>query len=717
MCLPLTFLFSLFSSPSFPQIAVGLHALWDNDLTDDIPAKCVTSGTVAGPHFHFVAAFKPPVMGVSVDWIEVKEVTNDHPVTPSVYTPNLSSAQPSPQCASLLGISDPQNWQWVFGDVPAGPHAFTYHNTTYQVTVQYRYRAMGTPPPYPPPMQQYGPFQISITVNVQNLVVNSGDERKLLKWDPERPEICDTNFNYSIECAQKKMVSVTISIYSTEGPKVYEVTEQKVCPGSYTFTWDGSVNMMPIPPDGKAKKGLYSFDIQVIGPAYYYDADWLRSRLLRVGEHEVKFITPRVIEGWYVLYSNRDASEAWMEVYDPDLEKVTEAMGTTHAIPENATPTEQDWNKTVRAWAGFDKVGIWRFVFWARDNFFDFDKAHRRKLTIACNQKQIDWILGYGFRYEDGVNTFERVQRIIERIKKIGYTHPKPMQSPMAPETFMKEIADVACNEPETKNSRGLILFMGHGGSPPEDVGANGLRLHVPGTDCLAFSPLYTTPRLGVVTEENKGCGKTYQSIGTWCRCPFDEIDIRDIKNYIYDQEKRQSSQPLSNIILFTLFGCFTYTDNKGDFASELNKLGINSILGIKFAIGRKFRYLSEWVRGFMEWLGLFEFIWEHLSHGATLDSAIEIASKQFSDYIYEKLIKEKIDLLDSLLIVKPPTRLCEEVQYGILLSNFNPSLKLKDCIKSIFKMTVNTDIRIIDPKDSRAQKLRKEDNCNLCIK
>ncbi|MDW8029877.1 MAG: hypothetical protein RMK94_15975, partial [Armatimonadota bacterium] len=161
----------LFSSPSFPQIAVGLHASWDNDLTDNNPSFCVNSGTVAAPHFHFVAAFKFPVMGVSVDWIEVKEVTNEHPVTPFVYTPDLSSSYPSNQCASLLGISDPQNWQWLVASVPIGPGAFTYHNTTYQVTAQYRYMAMGTPPPFPPPMQQYGPFQISITVNVQNLVV------------------------------------------------------------------------------------------------------------------------------------------------------------------------------------------------------------------------------------------------------------------------------------------------------------------------------------------------------------------------------------------------------------------------------------------------------------------------------------------------------------------------------------------------------------------
>ncbi len=700
MCLPLTFLFSLFSSPSFPQIAVGLHALWDNDLTDDIPAKCVTSGTVAGPHFHFVAAFKPPVMGVSVDWIEVKEVTNDHPVTPSVYTPNLSSAQPSPQCASLLGISDPQNWQWVFGDVPAGPHAFTYHNTTYQVTVQYRYRAMGTPPPYPPPMQQYGPYQISITVNVQNLVVNSGDERKLLKWDPERPEICDTTLSYSIECAQKKMVSVTISIYSTEGPKVYEVTEQKVCPGSYTFTWDGSVNMMPIPPDGKAKKGLYSFDIQVIGPAYYYDADWLRSKLLRVGEHEVKFITPRVIEGWYVLYSNRDASEAWMEVYDPDLEKVAEAIGTTHAIPENTTPTEQDWNKTVRAWAGFDKVGIWRFVFWARDNFFDFDKAHRRKLTIACNQRRVDWVINGGFDYGD-LNTTDEASQVAKILYNIGYNQIV-MES--TPEEVMREIAYFACDVLETKIGNGLISFSGHGGGEWQRILKFYPRitiqkaiLHQPATDCVRF-PNKNKGVLGANPEIYK-CPINYPY------CPLTEYDVGDIRNYIKDEEKKKQDKPLSNILVAIWFGCFTNV--KGDFAGKLNEMGVQAVLGCRVAIGGSSR------EAFYFWGNLFEDIWRHLSHGATLRAAVEQAYREF--------IRGKSAGFELVIFWPNPicvdvmemSRLYRELANGESYLTYDKEGKKQIATpNTIIQITGENNIRIVAPDSDRVIKFRKGCSC-----
>ena len=73
---------------------VGVHANWDPDLTDNNPSVFVTSGTVAAPHFHFIAAYKFPVMGVSVDWIEVKEVTNVYPTTPALFTPEISSRSP-----------------------------------------------------------------------------------------------------------------------------------------------------------------------------------------------------------------------------------------------------------------------------------------------------------------------------------------------------------------------------------------------------------------------------------------------------------------------------------------------------------------------------------------------------------------------------------------------------------------------------------------------
>jgi flagellar hook assembly protein FlgD len=77
--------------------------------------------------------------------------------------------------------------------------------------------------------------------------VTSPDETKVLKWDPVRG-IADTSFSYSLECAQRKWCQVKVSIYSTDGMKVYEEWLEKLAPGSYSFTWDGSVNVVPPPP-------------------------------------------------------------------------------------------------------------------------------------------------------------------------------------------------------------------------------------------------------------------------------------------------------------------------------------------------------------------------------------------------------------------------------------------------------------------------------------
>jgi len=133
-----------------------------------------------------------------------------------------------------------------------------------------------------------------------------------------------------------------------DGVKVYELTEQKICPGSYSFTWDGTVNVVPPPPppDGLAPAGLYVFDIEVIGIAPGYDEDTLRSRALRIGEHEVVPVSKYMVEAKYVLYSGRNASDAWIDVWElVNLSHVTGPIhGPTHAIPENTFPQESDYN-------------------------------------------------------------------------------------------------------------------------------------------------------------------------------------------------------------------------------------------------------------------------------------------------------------------------------------------------------------------------------------
>jgi len=74
---------------------------------------------------------------------------------------------------------------------------------------------------------------------------------------------------------------------------VYELTEQKICPGSYSFTWDGTVNAgyYEYPPDERsniAPSGLYTFDVEVI--ANPYDRDAVRSQALTVVPGPVEYL-------------------------------------------------------------------------------------------------------------------------------------------------------------------------------------------------------------------------------------------------------------------------------------------------------------------------------------------------------------------------------------------------------------------------------------------
>jgi len=233
LCLLVLFALS-FASQSFPQppdpsqipepqIAYALHAVWVPDLTvTPSLSQCVTSGTVSIPHFHFYAGWKDGAPAFfSVDWILIEEPTNEH--EPQIwYFENPQGSSGFPYGCTMTPVSDPENWNWTTWSLAGSMIGFAMHNSPYRITVQWRYGVYMKGP--------RGPFQTSIIINVQNLVVTSEDVGKVLKWDPERPELCDTSFGYSITCAQKKQVQVTVSIYSMDGQKVYELTEQKLCP-------------------------------------------------------------------------------------------------------------------------------------------------------------------------------------------------------------------------------------------------------------------------------------------------------------------------------------------------------------------------------------------------------------------------------------------------------------------------------------------------------
>jgi hypothetical protein len=259
---------------------------------------------------------------------------------------------------------------------------------------------------------QRGPFQTSITIHVQNLVVTSPDVGRVLRWDPERG-IADTSFSYNIECAQKKQVQVKVRIYGMNRNLVYELTEQKICPGSYSFTWDGTVNTgyyeyYEYPPDewsNTAPAGLYTFDVEVI--ANPYDRDAVRSQALTVVPGPVEYLgyddggTPDDESDdnhlyylrWYALYSGRDASYGEIWLYDPDLERVQSWIVPVLqcVVHENCDGLTANPNGEIHGViipvpvSLMDKAGTYRFVLHFYDDYADTYKNHHVKAALEVN--------------------------------------------------------------------------------------------------------------------------------------------------------------------------------------------------------------------------------------------------------------------------------------------------------------------------------------------
>ena len=491
---------------------------------------------------------------------------------------------------------------------------FGMHNTSYKVTVQWQYTVYMKGP--------RGPFQTSITINVQNLVVNSSDETKVLKWDPVRG-IADTNFSYSLECAQRKECGVCITIYSTDGMKVYEEWLEQIAPGSYDFVWDGTMNTgyYEEPPGGEepsniAPAGLYVFDIEVIGIAPGYDEDCLRSKALRIVEHEVGFINGRLAEARYILRSNRPATKAWIEVYDPLLNLIAgPVQGQTKAIPDNAIPQESDWIVSlipVQMTLHSIEEYPYRFLFWAQDSFFDFYKSHRNKIAFV-NQtpKHLGWILSFGqifnaknFRYHTlwgmgGLRTLnttgeattaaDAVATLLppgKRTEVPGYAHRFRLRNGETVSTLITQnisseraaqwISWCVTNLP----GWGLIHYGGHGGW---------------GCAIGFVDPRYS--------EENADKTKSYWFLlGNKTRVsnipprpgwflPFGPeaecIDVFQIVRLFYDRNGNvigRDPLPLRFVKVVGIFACKVSDNGSDDLIASFAKLGAHAVVGPKFS-------------------------------------------------------------------------------------------------------------------------------------
>jgi len=380
-------------------VSVEIHARWTPDLTASSQQQvCVkNSGTVAGGvQFHLIANYPQGVSGFTVDSFDIQEVTDAHqpwhyhqdgPLSGTPYNYPSYDICSSPPTGNLLWFVCPLN-------VPI--MTFSFHNTTYTITANYHYTVpTGNPPPWSPTNPQFTRVSgtVSASFTFDNLIVQPDENTvgKILKWDPDYPANRDTTITYTISSAQKKNCQVTIDIYNLDAVydsngnpnPVFETTLNQLCPGTYTFTWDGTMNKVGMPPPTTAPRGLYTFDIKVQG-ACPYDTDCMRSQALKIAGHEVNPPTQESTqyEIKYLLQDSKKPSQAGVELYDVDFRSMLSLQGTTELSPT--------WNTLYLNETEVDMSdgGPYIFLFSAIDDHREMDKAHRRKPALEVNTKE-----------------------------------------------------------------------------------------------------------------------------------------------------------------------------------------------------------------------------------------------------------------------------------------------------------------------------------------
>ena len=354
----------------------GLLQLWrpyfgcfarSPDLTANSPqSQCVTSGTVAGGvQFHIIANFGPPVIGFGVDSVDILEQTDVHEPfhyhSDSAISGDTYSSPPYSVCSS-----PPTGYQtWVVCNLNVPLMTFSFHNTSYVITANYHY-IRANPGAYPPspsnPMYSRVDGSLSITVKFDNLIVQS--EPKILKWDPDDASIRDTTFSYTLSSSQKKNCQVTIDIYNLDAVydgngnpnPVFETTLNQLCPGTYTFTWDGTMNKVGMPSPTIAPRGLYAFDIKVQG-ACPYDADRMRSSYLKISGISIapQAFCPcfdEITNIGFNLSENTLGNVAVMKIFNKMKEKEKD-MKEIANFTKTVSPGQNSWQ-----WDGKNQKGI-----------------------------------------------------------------------------------------------------------------------------------------------------------------------------------------------------------------------------------------------------------------------------------------------------------------------------------------------------------------------
>jgi hypothetical protein len=332
-----------------------------------------------------------------------------------------------------------------------------------------------------------------------------------------------------------------------------------------------------------------------------YDKDWLRSKELQVGDHEVVEIGPDLYRVGYILHSLRDASNAWVEVWDPFLTKIAGPVSSgVHAIPQNAMPEEGDGNIVdIKVVLEVASNNPYRFVIWAQDKFYDIYKNHQNKFAIV-NQglKRMGIALITGHYYQRGfdawvnllreVNSIKfakdylvgKVKNIVAKIEKVG---KKWLILPEW-EVTVKAAYDTRANDPSTRSYLDFLYITDHGAisgdptDPPAFVNLLEKLTDLGGSHIVHFWG-HACP--GIICFPDEKEDDYYfgfrRAKPTYHEC----IDISEVKNPLNPRD----SKPFRNLRVVYLGGCNSFLDpclpqefvNKGAKAAVGWKVPINS--------------------------------------------------------------------------------------------------------------------------------------------
>jgi len=180
---------------------------------------------------------------------------------------------------------------------------------------------------------------------------------------------------------------VKVSIYTTDGVKVYEEWLEQIAPWGYSFVWDGRVNDSSTP-DGLAPAGLYVFDLDVIGIAPGYDEDCLRSRGLTIDNVTLAGLPVDAkdymkVRIGYTLNNTVQpvlCKEVWCYVFDSTLNQWYWAKLGEENVPTNLGVNIK--NLTLLRSAIALVGGLIYFIVHALDDHSESYKNHQRKWAL-----------------------------------------------------------------------------------------------------------------------------------------------------------------------------------------------------------------------------------------------------------------------------------------------------------------------------------------------